>query len=186
MTVSSTTSFIILAGNSSATSFAFNFEIPYQSDGTTVAINVWKIGANGQLTLLTITTDYTVTGVGVAAGGTVAYPVSGSALPTGQYLFISRALPDVQATAFTNTGFLPSSVETALDTLVLQSQQTANELARLILAPCLVSALPLAVENINVRGMVTDATATTFGSTVAGSGANVVPVVSNGANWIIG
>lgn len=36
------------------------------------------------------------------------------------------------------------------------------------------------------RAMVTDANATTFLSTVAGGGSNIVPVVSNGANWLIG
>lgn len=36
------------------------------------------------------------------------------------------------------------------------------------------------------RGFVTDATATTFLSTVAGGGSNKVPVVSDGTNWLIG
>lgn len=36
------------------------------------------------------------------------------------------------------------------------------------------------------RAMVSDATATTFASTVSGGGANKVPVVSDGTNWIIG
>jgi hypothetical protein len=36
------------------------------------------------------------------------------------------------------------------------------------------------------RAFVTDATATTFLSIVAGGGANAVPVVSNGTNWLIG
>ena len=36
------------------------------------------------------------------------------------------------------------------------------------------------------RSFVTDANATTFLSTVAGGGANNVPVVCNGTNWVIG
>jgi len=36
------------------------------------------------------------------------------------------------------------------------------------------------------RAFVTDATATTFLSTVAGGGSNKVPVVSDGTNWLIG
>jgi hypothetical protein len=36
-----------------------------------------------------------------------------------------------------------------------------------------------------MRAYVTDATATTFYSTVAGGGANVVPVFHNGTNWVI-
>jgi hypothetical protein len=50
-----------------------------------------------------------------------------------------------------------------------------------------VAALP--TPNINLRGMrtmVSDANAVTFMSTVAGGGANIVPVVCDGANWKIG
>ena len=36
------------------------------------------------------------------------------------------------------------------------------------------------------RAAVTDANATTFNSAVAGGGANFVPVISNGTNWLIG
>lgn len=36
------------------------------------------------------------------------------------------------------------------------------------------------------RSIVTDANATTFASVVAGGGANVVPVYSDGTNWLIG
>lgn len=53
-------------------------------------------------------------------------------------------------------------------------------------APVAVSALPPAASNQGVRRMVSDATATTFWSIVAGGGANIVPVTSDGANWRIG
>lgn len=50
-----------------------------------------------------------------------------------------------------------------------------------------VSALPSAgTVGAGARAFVTDATATTFASTVAGGGANKVPVVSDGTNWIVG
>lgn len=50
-----------------------------------------------------------------------------------------------------------------------------------------VAALPAAATaGAGARAFVTDANATTFASTVAGGGANAVPVVSNGTNWIIG
>jgi len=50
-----------------------------------------------------------------------------------------------------------------------------------------VASLPSAVTaGDGARGFVTDATATTFLSTVAGGGANKVPVVSDGTNWLIG
>lgn len=56
-----------------------------------------------------------------------------------------------------------------------------------ILAVTTVGALPAAAAgNQGVRCMVTDANATTFMSTVAAGGANIVPVISNGTAWVIG
>jgi hypothetical protein len=49
-----------------------------------------------------------------------------------------------------------------------------------------VATLPSATGITGVRYMVSDANATTFMSTVAGGGSNVVPVVSDGTNWKIG
>jgi hypothetical protein len=47
--------------------------------------------------------------------------------------------------------------------------------------------LPSAVTSgTGARAFVSDATATTFASTVAGGGANKVPVYSDGTNWRIG
>jgi len=51
----------------------------------------------------------------------------------------------------------------------------------------LVADLPSAVDSgTGTRLFVTDATATTFASTVVGGGANKVPVYSNGTNWKVG
>jgi hypothetical protein len=49
-----------------------------------------------------------------------------------------------------------------------------------------VAALPSAVGRTGIRYIVTDANATTFMSTVASGGANIVPVFSNGTVWRIG
>lgn len=50
-----------------------------------------------------------------------------------------------------------------------------------------VAALPSAsTAGAGARAMVSDATATTFASTVSGGGANKVPVVSDGTDWLIG
>lgn len=49
-----------------------------------------------------------------------------------------------------------------------------------------VATLPTAVGKTGVRYMVSDANATTFNSIVAGGGANIVPVFSNGTTWRIG
>lgn len=53
--------------------------------------------------------------------------------------------------------------------------------------PVLVANLPNAADvGAGGRAFVSDATATTFASTVAGGGANNVPVYSDGTNWKIG
>jgi hypothetical protein len=49
-----------------------------------------------------------------------------------------------------------------------------------------VAALPSAAANTGKSYMVTDANATTFNSIVAGGGANIVRVFSNGTTWRIG
>ena len=53
---------------------------------------------------------------------------------------------------------------------------------------------PVTVQNLpdpgdagaGARAMVSDATATTFNSVVAGTGSNIVPVFSDGTDWRIG
>jgi hypothetical protein len=52
--------------------------------------------------------------------------------------------------------------------------------------PSTFAQLPNPVGLAGGRGYVTDSTVATFGATVAGGGANQVPVWSNGANWLVG
>lgn len=53
--------------------------------------------------------------------------------------------------------------------------------------PSTVASLPSASSaGAGTRATVIDATVTTFASTVAGGGANTVPVYSDGVNWKIG
>lgn len=49
-----------------------------------------------------------------------------------------------------------------------------------------VASLPAVASSTGLRQMVSDADATTFNSIVAGGGANIVPVYSDGTNWRIG
>jgi hypothetical protein len=46
--------------------------------------------------------------------------------------------------------------------------------------------LPNAVGNAGARAFITDGSSTTFAATVAGGGANKVPVYSDGAVWKVG
>lgn len=58
---------------------------------------------------------------------------------------------------------------------------------QVLTTPVNVSALPAPTAALTgARAFVNDATATTFLSIVAGAGANKVPVVCNGTNWLIG
>jgi hypothetical protein len=71
-----------------------------------------------------------------------------------------------------------------------RSQNAGTGSARLyvpVTGATTVSGLPAAATaGAGARAFVTDANATTFLSTVAGGGANKVPVVSDGTNWLIG
>ena len=65
------------------------------------------------------------------------------------------------------------------------SQTTVDDITKNISS--IVSALPSAsTVGAGAKRFVTDATATTFASTVVGGGANKVPVYSDGTGWKIG
>lgn len=64
------------------------------------------------------------------------------------------------------------------------TQQIANYAQSQV--PLLVANLPTAIGFAGLRLFVSDATATTFDSIVAGSGSNKVPVFSDGLVWRIG
>jgi hypothetical protein len=84
---------------------------------------------------------------------------------------------------------VPSSGEQEPDKEEIQDFVDAVETAtsRVLAGATVVASLPAAATvGAGVRGFVTDATATTFHSTVSGGGANKVPVVSDGTNWLIG
>lgn len=72
----------------------------------------------------------------------------------------------------------------------LRPQNAGTGSARLLVyqsGSTTVASLPSAsTAGAGARSFVTDASATTFLSTVAGGGANKVPVVSDGTNWLIG
>jgi hypothetical protein len=86
-----------------------------------------------------------------------------------------RALRRAQATTHTISEITDFPVITTAATATLAASATT------------VALLPSAATvGAGARNFVTDATATTFHSTVAGGGANKVPVVSDGTNWLIG
>ncbi len=130
MTISSETCAVTANGNDSTTEFAYNFLIPYQSDGETPAVYAFTTTASVD-TPLVLDTDYSIAGVGESAGGTVTYPLSGSPLATGSTITIQRDVEYVQPFAFPNQNFTPAALEEALDWAVMQNQQLNRRVAEL-------------------------------------------------------
>src|SRR5574340_610881 len=130
MTVSTTTSSVTLGGNGSTTVFPFAFIIPVIGDE-----KIAYTDANGNQTVLA-PNQYTVSGFGNPAGGTVTYPLSGSPIASGTSLTISRILPLTQGVSLTNQGpYLPAAVEGALDNLTMIAQQLQSQIGRVVTAP---------------------------------------------------
>ena len=127
MTVSSSTSRVSYNGNGSTTVFAYTFKI-FDQDDLTVIIR----SASGTETVKTITTHYTVSGVGNAGGGNVTML---TAPASGETLVVIREQDLIQELDIVpNDPFPAESVETALDKLTFIVQQHDEELSRAIKA----------------------------------------------------
>ena len=127
MTVSSATNRASFSGNGSTTVFAYNFKI-FDQDDLTVILR----SATGVETTQTITTHYTVSGVGTASGGNVTF---GSAPASGVTVVILREQPLTQGLDLVaNDPFPSASFESSLDKLTFMVQQHDEELGRAIKA----------------------------------------------------
>ena len=127
MTVSSSTNRASYSGNGSLTTFAYGFKIFDQGDLTVILR-----AANGTETVQTITTHYTVTGVGSASGGNVVF---GSAPASGVTVVILREMDlDQGLDLVPNDPFPAQSLENSLDKLTFMVQQHKEELGRTIKA----------------------------------------------------
>ena len=127
MTVSSSTNKVSFNGDDSTTVFAYSFKV-FDQDDLTVIIR----DSDGIETTKTITTDYTVSGVGSAGGGNVTMV---TAPATGETLTILREQDILQGLDLVpNDPFPAQSLEDALDKLVFMVQQHDEELARAIKA----------------------------------------------------
>lgn len=127
MTISTEVCSVTATGNGATTEFAFNFLIPYQSDGTTVGVHAF-ITVGGVDTTLVLGVDFSISGVGDADGGTVTYPLVGSPLAAPNTITINRDIDYVQPYEFLNQSFRPDQVEAAFDWVVMQIQQLNHRL----------------------------------------------------------
>jgi hypothetical protein len=123
MTVSSSTNRASYSGNGSLATFAYGFKVFDQSDLTVILR-----AANGTETVQTITTHYTVTGVGSASGGNVVF---GTAPASGVTVVIIREQPLTQGLDLVpNDPFPAQSLEESLDKLTFVDQRLSESIDR--------------------------------------------------------
>ena len=125
MTISSTTVKNSYSGNGSTTAFAYTFKIFANTD-----LQVIIRSSTGTETVKTLTTHYTVSGVGDASGGNVTFK-SGNTPASGETVVIRRAVPQTQAIDYiANDPFPAESHEEGLDRATMTTQQVQEELDR--------------------------------------------------------
>ena len=154
MTVASTTSKVTYAGNGSTTSFT----VPFYFLANT-HLKVILRSAAGIETTKTLTTDYTVSGVGSPSGGTITMLVAPA---SGETLAILRNVPYTQETDYqSNDPFPAQTHEQALDKLTMETQQLAEQANRALTLPASLAGgnteLPAPVSN-NLIGWNSDLT----------------------------
>ncbi len=119
--LTTTQSYVTYQGNGATTAFPYNFLV--QQAGH-IVVSIANNNVSPAATTVLTASQYSVTGIGNAAGGTLTYPVSGSPLPSGWTITIQRVVPYQQNTSLTNQGaFYPQVVEAALDYLTMIAQQ---------------------------------------------------------------
>jgi len=125
MTISTTTIKNSYSGNGSTSAFNYTFKITDQDD-----IDVIIRSANGTETTKTITTHYTVSGVGNAGGGTITF-TSGN-IPAGtETVVLRRSTPLTQGVDLIENDPLPANtLEDALDKLTSINQELQEQLDR--------------------------------------------------------
>ena len=125
MTVASSTARVSYSGNGSTTSFSVTFYFLENSH-----LQVIIRSSTGTETIKTLGTDYTVSGAGNPAGGSVVF---GTAPASGQTVVIVRNVPLTQQTDYqANDPFPAESHEEALDKLTMLTQQLQDALTRSI------------------------------------------------------
>lgn len=116
MTVPNTTRRVTFPGDDGTVTFPYSWKIFDQGH-----LVVTLIDAAGVSTVQTISTHYTVTGVGVPSGGNVVMITPPA---TGETLVIERVVPLTQSTDLRNTGnFIPQTLEDAFDYMTMALQQ---------------------------------------------------------------
>jgi len=126
MTISTTIIKSSYSGNGSTTAFTYNFKITDQDD-----IEVIIRSANGTETVKTLTTHYTVSGVG-GNSGTVTF-TAGNIPVTGETVLLRRSTPQTQAMdLIDNDPMSAETIEDAHDKVVAITQELQEQIDRSI------------------------------------------------------
>lgn len=121
MTLSNVTRKVTYTGNGTTTAFAYAFPV---QDADDLAVTLTEIATEEVTTILS--SQYSVTGIGGTSGGTVTYPLTGSAIAATHTLTIERVVPYVQELDLSNqSAFAPGVIEDQFDRLVMMIQQAA-------------------------------------------------------------
>ena len=124
MTISTTIIKSSYSGNGSTTAFTYNFKITDQDD-----IQVIIRSANGTETVKTLSTHYTVAGVG-GNSGTVTFQ-SGHIPVNGETVLLRRATPKTQAMdLIDNDPMSADTIETAHDKVISITQELQEQIDR--------------------------------------------------------
>lgn len=126
MTVSSTAVRMNYTGTGLVTTYPYNFKIHAASE-----LEVRQSDSSDEnAEVLILDTDYTVSGVGLDAGGNVELT---SALADGYNLAITRVSSRTQALDLVQNGaYNAEAIETQLDKIVLQIQELTDDIARAV------------------------------------------------------
>ena len=127
MTISTTTIKNSYSGDGSTTAFTYTFKITDQDD-----IEVLIRSNDGTETTKTITTHYTVSGVGNAGGGTVTF-TAGNIPTSTQTVVLRRSTPQTQTMdLIDNDPMSADTIETAHDKSIAISQELQEQVDRSI------------------------------------------------------
>lgn len=133
MTLSNTNTRMDFVGNGAVSNYSFTFKIFANSH-----LKVTQRDTDDVETLLVLDTDYTVTGAGDTAGGSIT--LTAGNLPSDYVLTIRRVVPVTQETDFRNQGdFFPDIHEDQFDLTTMIEQQLGEETGRTITLPETVS-----------------------------------------------
>jgi microcystin-dependent protein len=136
MTVSTLTNSIVYQGNGATTAFTFPFPAVAAS-----YLDVTYTDPNGGVTSVpqgqySVQLNPPIAPNPTEIGGIVTYPLTGSPIPIGSSLTITRNLPGTQATSLANQSTLYQPViEAALDYITMLTQQNSNLVENAVLFP---------------------------------------------------